>query len=563
MISEVLSQVFGIWYLIGAALVFFMQAGFAMVEAGFTRAKNVANITMKNTMDFCLGAVAFLLIGYSLLCGQGNGFIGWGQNPLLDFAGTDWSLFTFNLVFCATTATIVSGAMAERTKFISYCVYSVVISMLIYPIEAHWVWGPGGWLTAMGFHDFAGSAVIHFVGGTCALIGAWMLGPRIGKFSKDGKPNGIPGHNLLLGALGVFILWFGWYGFNGAAATNTLQLSTIFATTTLSPALAACTAMIYTWIRYGKPDVAMTLNACLGGLVAVTAGCDAVNALGACVIGILAGLVVPFVTWLLDYKLKIDDPVGAIPVHFGCGILGTICVGLFACGTDTMPIPEGLFYGGGFGLLGKQLLGLLAIGTWTVCTITLTFLAIKKTLGLRVSAKEEIRGLDFEEHGLETGYAGFAMETEMLSDDGETVFVEGGIPEITLNQAVPATVLGQDSGMHKVVIVSSIDKFERLRKELEKIGIGGMTVSNVMGMGVQKGQPVYYKGAEVKSRLLPKMQAEVVVSKVPVKDVVQAAQKALYTGNVGDGKVFVYPVEEVVRISTGATGPTALDYENH
>ncbi|MBD5423588.1 MAG: ammonium transporter [Allobaculum sp.] len=563
MISEVLSQVFGIWYLIGAALVFFMQAGFAMVEAGFTRAKNVANITMKNTMDFCLGAVAFLLIGYSLLCGQGNGFIGWGQNPLLDFAGTDWSLFTFNLVFCATTATIVSGAMAERTKFISYCVYSVIISMLIYPIEAHWVWGPGGWLTAMGFHDFAGSSVIHFVGGTCALIGAWMLGPRIGKFSKDGKPNGIPGHNLLLGALGVFILWFGWYGFNGAAATNTLQLSTIFATTTLSPALAACTAMIYTWIRYGKPDVAMTLNACLGGLVAVTAGCDAVNALGACVIGILAGLVVPFLTWLLDYKLKIDDPVGAIPVHFGCGILGTICVGLFACGTDTMPIPEGLFYGGGFGLLGKQLLGLLAIGTWTVCTITLTFLAIKKTLGLRVSAKEEIRGLDFEEHGLETGYAGFAMETEMLSDDGETVFVEGGIPEITLNQAVPATVLGQDSGMHKVVIVSSIDKFERLRKELEKIGIGGMTVSNVMGMGVQKGQPVYYKGAEVKSRLLPKMQAEVVVSKVPVKDVVQAAQKALYTGNVGDGKVFVYPVEEVVRISTGATGPTALDYENH
>ena len=563
MISEVLGQVFGIWYLIGAALVFFMQAGFAMVEAGFTRAKNVANITMKNTMDFCLGAVAFLLIGYSLLCGQGNGFIGWGQNPLLDFAGTNWSLFTFNLVFCATTATIVSGAMAERTKFISYCVYSVIISMLIYPIEAHWVWGPGGWLTAMGFHDFAGSSVIHFVGGTCALIGAWMLGPRIGKFSKDGKPNGIPGHNLLLGALGVFILWFGWYGFNGAAATNTLQLSTIFATTTLSPALAACTAMIYTWIRYGKPDVAMTLNACLGGLVAVTAGCDAVNALGACVIGILAGLVVPFLTWLLDYKLKIDDPVGAIPVHFGCGILGTICVGLFACGTDTMPIPQGLFYGGGFGLLGKQLLGLLAIGTWTVCTITLTFLAIKKTLGLRVSAKEEIRGLDFEEHGLETGYAGFAMETEMLSDDGETVFVEGGIPEITLNQAVPATVLGQDSGMHKVVIVSSIDKFERLRKELEKIGIGGMTVSNVMGMGVQKGQPVYYKGAEVKSRLLPKMQAEVVVSKVPVKDVVQAAQKALYTGNVGDGKVFVYQVEEVVRISTGATGPTALDYENH
>lgn len=560
MVNEVLSEVFGIWYLIGASLVFFMQAGFAMVEAGFTRAKNAGNIIMKNTMDFCLGAVAFLFIGYSLLCGDGNGFIGWGQNPLFDFAGTNWSLFTFNLVFCATAATIVSGAMAERTKFLSYCIYSIMISLVIYPIEAHWVWGPGGWLTAMGFHDFAGSAVIHFVGGTCALIGASMLGPRIGKFSKDGKPNGIPGHNITIGALGVFILWFGWYGFNGAAAVNGLQLSTIFATTTIAPALAACTTMIYTWLRYGKPDVAMTLNAALGGLVAITAGCDAVNALGAFIIGILAGLVVPFITWLLDYKLKVDDPVGAIPVHLGCGILGTICVGLFACGTDTMPVPVGLFYGGGFHQLGIQFLGLLAIGTWTAITIFITFYCIKKTIGLRVSSKEEIRGLDLEEHGLETAYAGFAMETEMLSDDEQPI-VEIKAPEVTLDQAVPATVIGEGSGIHKVVIVSGIDKFERLKKELEKIGIGGMTVSNVMGMGVQKGQPVYYKGAEVKSRLLPKMQAEVVVCKVPVELVVKAAQKALYTGNIGDGKVFVYPVEDVVRISTGATGAQALDYE--
>lgn len=561
MINEVLSEVFGIWYLIGAALVFFMQAGFAMVEAGFTRAKNAGNIIMKNTMDFCLGTVAFLLIGYSLLCGTGNGFIGWGENPLFNFAGTDWSTFTFNLVFCATAATIVSGAMAERTKFISYCIYSVMISLLIYPIEAHWVWGPGGWLTAMGFHDFAGSAVIHFVGGLCALIGASMLGPRIGKFNKDGKPNGIPGHNLVIGALGVFILWFGWYGFNGAAATNGLQLSTIFATTTLAPALAACTTMIYTWVRFGKPDVALTLNAALGGLVAITAGCDAVNALGAVVIGILAGLVVPFLTWLLDYKLKVDDPVGAVPVHFGCGILGTICVGLFACGTDTMPVAEGLFYGGGFHLLGVQLLGLLAIGCWTAVTIFITFFVIKKTIGLRVTPKEEIRGLDLEEHGLETAYAGFAMETEMLSDDEQPI-LEVKAPEVTIDQAVPAAMIGEESGIHKVVVVSGIDKFERLKKELEKIGIGGMTVSNVMGMGVQKGQPIYYKGAEVQSRLLPKMQAEVVVSKVPVKDVVKAAQRALYTGNIGDGKVFVYPVEEVVRISTGATGPQALDYEH-
>lgn len=562
MLQEALSQIFQIWYLIGAALVFFMQAGFAMVEGGFTRAKNAGNIIMKNTMDFCLGTVAFLLVGYSLMCGAGNGFVGWGLHPLTDFGGTDWSLFTFNLVFCATAATIVSGAMAERTKFLSYCIYSIIISLLIYPIEAHWVWGPGGWLASLGFHDFAGSAVIHYVGGTCALIGAAMLGARIGKYDKNGKPRGIPGHNIMIGALGVFILWFGWYGFNGAAAVNQTQLATIFATTTLAPSLAACTTMIYTWIRYKKPDVALTLNAALGGLVAITAGCDAVNALGACIIGILAGLVVPFLTWLLDYKLKVDDPVGAVPVHFGCGILGTICVGLFACGTDSMPEAVGLFYGGGFHQLGIQLLGLLTIGIWTACTIGLTFFAIKKTIGLRVSPKEEIRGLDIEEHGLASAYAGFAMETEVLADDESEPEPLSAFPEAAISDAVPAAILGSaESGMHKVVIVSAIDKFERLKKELEKIGIGGMTVSNVMGMGVQKGQPIYYKGAEVQSRLLPKMQAEVVVSKVPVKDVVKAAQKALYTGNIGDGKIFVYPVEEVVRISTGEADAKALDYE--
>lgn len=567
MIEEVLSQVFGIWYLIGASLVFFMQAGFAMVEAGFTRAKNAGNIIMKNTMDFCLGTIAFLFVGYSLLCGDGNGFIGWGQNPITNFAGTDWSTFTFNLVFCATAATIVSGAMAERTKFISYCIYSVMISLLIYPIEAHWVWGPNGFLTAMGFHDFAGSAVIHFAGGLCALIGASMLGARIGKFDKDGKPNGIPGHNLVVGSLGVFILWFGWYGFNGAAATSGVQLATIFATTTIAPALAATTTMIYTWVKYGKSDVAMTLNAALGGLVAITAGCDAVNALGAFIIGILAGLVVPFVTWLLDYKLKVDDPVGAVPVHFGCGMLGTICVGLFACGTETMPVAQGLFYGGGFHLLLIQLLGLLCIGSWTAVTISLTFYALKKTIGLRVTAHEEIVGLDLLEHGLETAYAGFAMETESLSDDMETTVedtvleVASNAPVVDLKDAVPAYAMPNTSEISKVVVVTSMDKFERLKKELEKIGIGGMTVSNVMGMGVERGQETFYKGAKVASRLLPKMQAEIVVSEVPVESVVKAAQRALYTGNIGDGKIFVYPVSNVIRISTGAQGKEALDYE--
>ncbi|OLU38939.1 adenylate cyclase [Erysipelotrichaceae bacterium NYU-BL-E8] len=567
--EEILSQVFGIWYLIGAAFVFFMQAGFAMVEAGFTRAKNVGNITMKNTMDFCLGTVAFILIGYALMFGPGNQFIGFGLDPLFDFAGTNWALFTFNLVFCATAATIVSGAMAERTKFISYCIYSVIISALIYPIEARWIWNADGFLALMGFHDFAGSTAIHYVGGICALIGASMLGARIGKFDKDGKPNGIPGHNILVGALGVLVLWCGWYGFNGAAATNGLQLSTIFATTTIAPALAAVTTMIYTWVKYGKPDVAMTLNACLGGLVGITAGCDAVNALGAAIIGIVAGLIVPFMTWLLDYKLKIDDPVGAVPVHFACGIWGTIAVGLFACGTDTMPVPVGLFYGGGFGQLGIQLIGLLSVGLWTAVTITLTFYAIKKTIGLRVSAHEEIVGLDLMEHGIETCYAGFAMETETLGGSEEEIAeveTEGLSPyhpKVDLKDAVVTEVVPGTHKMTKVSILTNMDRFEKLKKELEKIGIGGMTVSNVMGMGVEKGQTTYYRGAKVQSRLLPKMQADIVVSEVPVEEVVKAAQKALYTGNMGDGKIFVYPVSDVIRISTGATGKEALDYEDH
>ena len=398
--EKILTEVFGIWYLIGAAFVFFMQAGFAMVEAGFTRAKNAGNIIMKNLMDFCLGTVAFLIIGYSLLMGQDfAGLVGWGESPLTDFAGTNWSSFTFNLVFCATAATIVSGAMAERTKFISYCIYSFVISLIVYPIEAHWVWG-GGWLSSLGFHDFAGSAAIHYVGGLTALIGAWMLGPRIGKFDKDGSPRGIPGHSLTIGALGCFILWFGWYGFNGAAATNGLQLATIFATTTVAPAVATCTVMLITWIKYGKPDVAMCLNGSLAGLVAITAGCDAVNVFGSFVIGILSGFVVCFIVWLLDYKLKVDDPVGAVAVH-GCnGIWGTIAVGLF-------DYKDGLFYGGGVHHLLIQLLGIVCIAGWTIVTMTIVFTVLKKTIGLRVSAQEEVEGLDSTEHGLESGYPDF------------------------------------------------------------------------------------------------------------------------------------------------------------
>ena len=559
--EEILSEVFGIWFLIGAALVFFMQAGFAMVEAGFTRAKNAGNIIMKNLMDFCLGAVAFLVLGYSFLCGAdaGNGLIGWinpASGPLFDFVGTDWSSFVFNLVFCATAATIVSGAMAERTKFLSYCIYSFVISLIVYPIEAHWVWGPDGWLTAMGFHDFAGSAVIHYVGGLTALIGAKLLGPRIGKFNEDGSPNGIPGHSLTLGALGCFILWFGWYGFNGAAATNGLQLATIFATTTIAPALATVTVMIFTWVKYGKPDVGMSLNGSLAGLVAITAGCDAVDALGAAIIGILAGFTVVFFVWLLDYKLKIDDPVGAVAVHMGNGILGTVCVGLFACGTDTMPEVQGLFYGGGADLLITQITGLLAIGVWTAITMTITFVVIKKTIGLRVTPQEEIEGLDKLEHGLESSYAGFAFENESISYPGVTVDT---IPSVTLDEAVPVETVS-NSAMSKVVVIAKPERLDALKTAMNEIGVAGMTVTKVMGCGVQKGHVSYYRGAKVDLDLLPKLKAEIVVSSIPVQTVVDAARKVLYTGNMGDGKIFIYDVRNVVRISSGEQGEKALTY---
>lgn len=560
--EDVLSEVFGIWFLIGAALVFFMQAGFAMVEAGFTRAKNAGNIIMKNLMDFCLGAVAFLILGYSFLCGAdaGNGLIGWinpANGPLFDFAGTDWSSFVFNLVFCATAATIVSGAMAERTKFLSYCIYSFVISLVVYPIEAHWVWGPNGWLTAMGFHDFAGSAVIHYVGGLTALIGAKLLGPRIGKFNSDGTPNGIPGHSLTIGALGCFILWFGWYGFNGAAATNGLQLATIFATTTVAPALATCTVMIFTWIKYGKPDVGMSLNGSLAGLVAITAGCDAVNVMGASIIGILAGLTVVFFVWLLDYKLKIDDPVGAVAVHMGNGILGTICVGLFACGTDTMPEVQGLFYGGGADLLITQITGLLAIGVWTAITMTITFVIIKKTVGLRVTPQEEIEGLDKLEHGLESAYAGFTFDTESISYEGIDIDT---MPSVTLDEAVPVETI-PDSLISKVVVIAKPERLDALKTALNRIGVTGMTVTKVMGCGVQKGHTSYYRGAKVDMDLLPKLKAEIVVSSVPVQKVVDTVRKVLYTGNMGDGKIFIYNVRNVVRISSGEQGEKALSYE--
>ncbi len=579
-LSTIQSEVFGVWFLIGAALVFWMQAGFAMVETGFTRAKNAGNILMKNLMDFCIGTVVFIAIGFSFLLGEDLlGFIGKpGFDIFTAYESFDWSNFVFNLVFCATTATIVSGAMAERTKFLSYCIYSAVISALIYPIEAHWIWG-GGWLAQIGFHDFAGSCAIHMVGGISALIGAKILGPRIGKFTKDKdgkitKVNAFPGHNLPIGALGVFILWFGWYGFNGAAATSMDQLGSIFVTTTIAPAVATVTTMIFTWIKYGKPDVSMCLNASLAGLVAITAPCDVTDAFGAIVIGIVAGLLVVFGVWLLDYKLRIDDPVGAVAVHCLNGIWGTIAVGLFA--TNTAPgygIADangveltGLFYGGGFKLLGLQLLGFVAVAAWTTVTITIAFLIIKVTVGLRVSEEEEIVGLDAKEHGLASAYAGFSimdvsggiMDVNENTDLGESDYVAAS--DTKKEAAVPVVEVPSVSatGIYKVVIIAKMNRYDILRKAMNDLGVTGMTVTNVMGCGIQKGAGEMYRGVEMDATLLPKIKVEVVVSKIPVSQVIEAAKHALYTGHIGDGKIFVYNVDKVVKVRTGEEDFAAL-----
>ena len=570
------SQVFGVWFLIGAALVFWMQAGFAMVEAGFTRAKNTGNILMKNLMDFCIGTVVFILIGFSLLLGEDLvGLIGKpGLDIFTNYANFDWSGFVFNLVFCATTATIVSGAMAERTKFLSYCIYSAVISAFIYPIEAHWIWG-GGWLSQIGFHDYAGSCAIHMVGGISALIGAKMLGPRIGKFTKDDsgkiiKVNAFPGHNLPLGCLGVFILWLGWYGFNGAAATTVDELATIFVTTTIAPAIATVVCMIFTWVKYGKPDVSMCLNASLAGLVAITAPCDVTDAFGAIVIGAVSGVLVVFGVWLLDEKLRIDDPVGAVAVHCLNGIWGTIAVGLFA--TDTSPafvtagIEKGLFYGGGFHQLGLQLIGFASVAAWTAITITIAFAVIKATVGLRVSEEEEIIGLDAVEHGLPSAYSGFSimdvsntmtMDVNENTDLGESDYEAASDVQKAAAIKVAAPPIAS-TGMYKVVIIAKLSRYDKLRKAMNDVGVTGMTVTQVMGCGIQKGAGERYRGAEIDATLLPKVKLEVIVGNIPVTEVIDAAKKALYTGHIGDGKIFVYNVDKVVKVRTGEEDLAAL-----
>ncbi|MCQ2453708.1 MAG: ammonium transporter [Clostridia bacterium] len=585
-LESVNGNLFSVWFLIGAALVFWMQAGFAMCETGFTRAKNAGNILMKNLMDFCIGTVVFIVLGFGLFLGEDLiGIIGKpGLDIFTNYAGFDWSNFVFNLVFCATTATIVSGAMAERTRFLSYCVYSAVISAVIYPIEAHWTWG-GGWLAQMGFHDFAGSNCIHMVGGICALIGAWMLGPRIGKFTRDAKGkvvkvNAFPGHNLPIACLGVFILWLGWYGFNGAACVTVDEMASVFVTTTIAPSIATVVCMVFTWVKYGKPDVSMCLNASLAGLVAITAPCDVCDATGAIVIGAVSGLLVCFGVWLLDNKLHIDDPVGAVAVHFMNGVWGTLAVGLFA--TDTAPgfargigdgitfganqiAGKGLFYGGGFGQLGLQAVGVLSTAAWTAVTIAVTFLAIKAIFGLRVTEEEEITGLDATEHGLPSAYSGFsimdASGMEMSVNENTSLGVEdiSKASPVMVNAAIPVAMAPEiNTGIHKVVIIAQLSRYDKLRTAMNELGVTGMTVTQVMGCGVQKGAGERYRGVEMDVTLLPKVKVEVVVSSIPVEKVIETAKKALYTGHIGDGKIFVYGVERVVKVRTGEENFAAL-----
>ena len=564
-------EVFGVWFLIGAALVFFMQAGFAMVETGFTRAKNAGNIIMKNLMDFCIGTVVFVALGFSLMMAEDYvlGFIGVPNLKILTDFGSflengNAPSFVFNLVFCATAATIVSGSMAERTKFASYCIYSAVISLFVYPVEAGWVWNSQGWLAQLGFHDFAGSAAIHSVGGITALIGAIMVGPRLGKYQRDKnnkvtKVNAIPGHSITLGALGCFILWFGWYGFNGAAAWDGKSLASIFVTTTIAPAVATVTTMIFTWIKNGKPDVSMCINGSLAGLVGITAGCDALDALGSAIVGIVSGVLVVVIVELLDLKCHIDDPVGAVGVHFANGVWGTIAVGLLANPAAPAGL-EGLFYTGKFRLLGIQSLGIVCILAWTALMMTLTFAIIKKTVGLRVLQEEEIKGLDKTEHGLPSAYADFLPAVESIDYGYENATAVPG--DVPVAEAIPVKKVPAfdetTPKFTKVEIICKESRFEALKTAMIDIGIAGMTVSHVLGCGWQKGTPEYYRGVQVEASLLPKVQVDIVVSKIPVRTVIETAKKVLYTGNIGDGKIFVYDVENVVKVRTGEEGYDAL-----
>jgi len=582
-----------LWILVATALVFFMQAGFAMVETGFTRAKNAGNIIMKNLMDFSIGAPIYWLVGFGIMFGVGNGFAGtFDLMSLGDYSAVLpngvplYAFLIFQTVFCATASTIVSGAMAERTKFSSYCIYSAIISLLVYPISGHWIWG-GGWLAQLGFHDFAGSTAVHMVGGVAALIGAAILGPRIGKF-KNGKAKAIPGHSLTLGALGVFILWFCWFGFNGGSTLSftgdaPFYASKVFVNTNLAASIATVTVMIITWIKFKKPDVSMTLNGSLAGLVAITAGCDTVSPWAAALIGILAGFAVVFGIRFIENVLKIDDPVGAVGVHGICGALGTLFVGLFSDGSGTSGL-QGLFIGGNGKLLGVQALGVVTVAAWVAVVMTALFFILKYTNGLRVSHEVEVAGLDIAEHGL-VSYADFMplkpmgitsvgkdyspLHKFICAKSGKKLEGVDEPKPVPMHESVPVEIVMEDKNgvvasdvkFSKVTVVCNQSKFEDLKRELGAIGITGITVTQVLGCGQQKGTPEYYRGAPLEITLLPKIKVEVVVCKVPVTQVITATKKALYTGHIGDGKIFVYNVEDVIKVRTGETGYDALQDE--
>lgn len=570
------SAVNTIWVLMASALVFFMQAGFAMVESGMTRAKNAGNIIMKNLMDFAIGTPIYWILGFGIMFGGSGALIGGidfftqgAYTAILPAGVPKYAYLIFQTVFCATAATIVSGAMAERAKFLAYCLYSAAISAIVYPLSGHWIWG-GGWLAQLGFHDFAGSTAVHMVGGVAALIGAKILGPRIGKYDSNGKPRAIPGHSLTLAALGVFILWFGWFGFNGgstvaAEGDSVLEsLGNIFITTNLAAAAASIVVMIITWIRYQKPDVSMTLNGSLAGLVGITAGTDLVTPVGSFFIGLIAGLVVVYGIEFIDKVLKIDDPVGAIGVHGICGALGTVMVGLFSATEYSYAggvMPKGLFYGGGFKLLGIEILGVVSVIAWVSIAMLIIFTIIKKTVGLRASQEEELAGLDVSEHGLASAYADFVS----MDYTGKADFVGNNInAAVPMDSAVPVQIVSSpnitasDIKLTKIEIVTKQSKFEALKNAMDKIGITGMTVFNVLGYGQQGGRTEYYRGVEVDTHLLPKIKVEIVVSKVPVRTVIETAKKVLYTGNIGDGKIFIYDVENVIKVRTGEEGYDAL-----
>lgn len=564
------------WILLGAALVFFMQAGFAMVETGLTRAKNAGNIVMKNLMDFCIGTPIYWFIGFGIMFG-GTGAL-FGEIDLFCLKQDDYAMMIFQTVFCATSATIVSGAMAERTKFSSYCIYSALISLLVYPISGHWVWG-GGWLQSMGFHDFAGSTAVHMVGGVAAFIGAAILGPRIGKYDKDGKPNAILGHSMTLAALGVFILWFCWFGFNGCSTValsgeGAVNAARIFYTTNLAAAMATVTVLIITWVRYKKPDVSITLNGSLAGLVAITAGCDTVTPVGAALIGFLAGFAVVFGIEFVDQKLKVDDPVGAVGVHGICGAFGTLLTGLFAYYDFGSGEKLGVFYGGGFKFFGTQVLGVVSVIAWVAVTMTIIFTVLKKTIGLRASVTEEVEGLDIHEHGLASAYADFALTSSINNFSGSALTAEPAVfpaapstKHVSEDEAVPVQLrsgapVASDTHLTKITIIAKQSKFDDLKSALNNIGVTGMTVTNVLGCGIQKGKAEYYRGVQMDMNLLPKIQVDVVVSKVAPEKVIQAAKKALYTGHIGDGKIFVYNVQNVIKVRTGEEGFDALQGED-